>query len=283
MHDPLALAEHRLAAGELRPALDALKDARAQAFEAGDRDRLERVRALALELRPLLGKGSKADWSCGVLLFAVHESLELLAAEESGRGEGAEPAVERATRGEAGAPARSGARARAPEPEPGRAGAGAPAEPEPAEPEPPPAAEPALALPESQPVIGRSVVQAHVEEAKTTVLEPGERLLGMFHGVVRETREDGGRGRPKGGVVLHDYLLVTDRGVVLWTRGRRGSIERFGVAEITGADAVHVGLGRSIAIELGAARRWFASMRRGDDERAVQLIRELAGQQPVEA
>ena len=297
MEDPLALAEHRLAAGEPRPALDALKQARVQAYEAGDRAGLERIRELAQEVRPLLG-GGRAERSCAVLVVAVHESLQLLTerarleAEEASGSEPQSPPAEgrpaRATPTRGGAPATR----EAAHPPGDRAESGArelrgsePLSPERAvRPEPPeePAiaqAEPEAEGAEPRPHIGLEVSPGHVQEAETVVLERGERLIGMFAGVVRETRPDGGRGTPRSGDAVQDYLLVTDRGIVLWTRGRAGTVEGYRFAEVTEARAVRNMLSRSLVVEVGARRRWFASMTRDDAELAAELIRELAGLQ----
>jgi len=248
--DPLALAERRLAAGELRPALDALKEARAPAYAAGDRATLERIRELAEELQPKLGVG-RSERSCAVLLVAVHESLALL--------------------GDA-----------APEPPSGcQPLSSAPGVPEPnpePEPEPPSGSQP-LSPDEPEPYVGEGVQAAHVEEAAGRVLEPGERLLGIFHGVVRTTKGGGGRGAPVSDAGLDDYLVVTDRGVVLWARGEGGGAEGYRYAEVTGAEPVGV-FGRSVWVEVGGTRRWFSGMRRADAETAADLIRELAGLRP---
>ena len=275
MQDPLALAEQRLAAGELRPALDALKEARAQAYEAGDRDELERMRALALELQPAARRGQQ-----GRLLLrraAVRRPREPRAAPRGARSPGGAGA--RAERRPADEARAGPASEPDPSPSPNRSRPNPSRSPSPnlrTEPEPEPSR--SRGPPAPEPVIGRSVVEAHIEEATTTVLEPGERLLGMFHGVVRETREDGERGRPKGGVALHDYLLVTDRGIVLWARGRAAASRATATPRSPGADTGSRRFSAAMSRSTSAAtRRWFSSMRRGDDELAAELIRELAG------
>jgi hypothetical protein len=297
VEDPLALAEQRLAARELRPALDALKEARAQAYEAGDRARLERVRELALELEPLLG-GGRAERSCAVLLVAVQESLVLLterAQREADEPSGSEPQSRGPTRRPGGfSPRREPARAEAPparprtEPaarEPRELSGSEPLAPEP-EARPEAEEEPAIPEPEGSSDageprlhLGLTVSPGHVKEAETVVLERGERLIGMFAGVVRETRPDGGRGAPRSGDTVRDYLLVTDRGIVLWTRGRAAAVEGYRFAEVTEVRAVRNVLSRSLVVEVGAKRRWFASMTREDAELAAELTRELAGLQ----
>ena len=129
-------------------------------------------------------------------------------------------------------------------------------------------------------LISEGVSAGHVEEAWTSALEPGERLLGMFVGVVRETREDGRRGAPTSDDTVHDYLLVTDRGIVLWARGRNAAVEGYRFAEVTDAECVRNVFSRSVVVEVGEKKRWFASMKRGEAETAAELIRELAGLQP---
>src|SRR4051794_14621882 len=167
------------------------------------------VRDLAEQLHPRLG--GKFQRSCAVVILAADENLRLLTTSEPEP----EPEPVLAPVAEVASPPEPEPEPEAapePEPEPGR-------EPEPApDPEPAPAPQPEPdAEPEPEPYLGRAVVGKHAEEARERLLDVGEKLVAAFHGGLFVEAE--GKRRPLGGVSLHDYLLLTDRRVILWARG----------------------------------------------------------------
>ncbi|HEX2909730.1 MAG TPA: hypothetical protein VH186_02910 [Chloroflexia bacterium] len=67
----------------------------------------------------------------------------------------------------------------------------------------------------------------HLEEAlRQQIVMPGERLLGFFDGIFFD--QEGAR---VGGMALNDYLIITDRHVILWARDQfKDYVDRFALA-----------------------------------------------------
>ncbi len=72
--------------------------------------------------------------------------------------------------------------------------------------------------------MGTNANGKHLEEAlRQGIIAPGERLLGFFDGVFFDHE-----GKRVGGMALHDYLLVTDRHLILWARDQfKDYVDRF--------------------------------------------------------
>jgi hypothetical protein len=120
------------------------------------------------------------------------------------------------------------------------------------------------------------VVPRHVEEAQEQLLETGERIVAVFHGGLFVERE--GRRRPLGGASLHDYLVLTDRRVVLWARGGGGATESFPYLAVT-----EIAFGRSVVsgrLAFTARRRRFRveSMAKAEARRAAALLEAMVEQ-----
>ena len=122
--------------------------------------------------------------------------------------------------------------------------------------------------------IGQQVVRDHIEKADREILEPGEVLLGAFHG---QAMSDGGYGltaRYKGGFSLHDYMLVTDRRVVLWARGLvSGSTDGFRYEDISSVEEARGLLLGEIVLNIRGTKERLRSMVRADVPIAAKLIR----------
>jgi hypothetical protein len=155
-----------------------------------------------------------------------------------------------------------------PEPEP---------EPEPeVEPEPEPELEPEPPPEPQPPYLGKAVVARHVEDAQEQLLAEGERIVAVFHGGLFVETE--GRRRPLGGVSLHDYLMLTDRRVLLWARGGGGATESFPYLAVT-----EIASRRSVVswrLSFTARRRRFRveSMAKAEAKRAAALLEAMVEQ-----
>lgn len=115
--------------------------------------------------------------------------------------------------------------------------------------------------------IGKSVNPKHVEQART-LLDVGENLEGIFHcGIVRS---HGGRG-----VSLHDYLIISNKRLVVWGRGIFSKdVETFDydkIANVQGHQGILLG---DIEINVFGAKERFTSMVKTDVPIAVKMITE---------
>lgn len=72
--------------------------------------------------------------------------------------------------------------------------------------------------------MGTNAEGKHLEEAfRQQLIEPGERLLGFFDGLLFDPD-----GKRVGGIALHDYLIVTDRQLIMWARDQfKDYVDRF--------------------------------------------------------
>jgi hypothetical protein len=121
----------------------------------------------------------------------------------------------------------------------------------------------------SGPIIGVSTKSSHIEAARKTILDKEERLLGAFHG--KPLRG----GKPIVVFAGHHYLLITDRRVIFWGSGLvSGSVDAFAYSDISSVDAHRGLLFGDIVLNVKGAKQKFRSMRKGDVQIAVKLIRE---------
>lgn len=123
--------------------------------------------------------------------------------------------------------------------------------------------------------IGKQVIKKHIDKAVSEILQPGEVLLGSFHG---QAMSDGGyglQGRYKGGISLHDYLLVTDTRVILWARGLlSGSTDGFLYADISSVEESKGVLLGEIVLNIQGSKERMRSMVKTDVPIAAKMIRE---------
>jgi hypothetical protein len=118
-------------------------------------------------------------------------------------------------------------------------------------------------------VIGNSTVAAHIETAKTTILDGTERLLGVFHG--QPVRD----GKGVTGLAAHHYLIVTEKRVIFWGRGlASNSTDAFLYRDISSVDAHQGLLLGDIVLNVKGAKEKFQSMPKLDVHVAAKLIRE---------
>jgi hypothetical protein len=257
--------------GRLLPALDALRANRAQAAADSDVETLAAVRDLATRQLPLLG--GRFERSCALVIAAAEENIRVLTAPKVEPKPPRIPVVVLKPEPKPEPPPEPESEPE-PEPEPARE-----PQPEP-DPKPEPASEPerepeSVPVPEPEPdvpepYLGRAVVTRHIDEARERLLEVGERLLAAFHGGLFV--ETDGRRRPLGGVSLHDYLLLTDRRVILWARGGHGGSESLPYEALTDIEA-----GKSVVsgrVSFAARGRRFRvdSMAKAEAERAAALL-----------
>jgi len=125
------------------------------------------------------------------------------------------------------------------------------------------------------PYIGKSVVKKHIDKAVSEILEQDETLLGAFHGQAMSAEGYGLSGKYKGGLSLHDYLLVTDKRVIFWARGPiAGSTDGFLYEDISSAEEARALLLGEIVLNVRGTKERFRSMVKKDVPKAIQLIRE---------
>jgi predicted nucleotidyltransferase len=122
-------------------------------------------------------------------------------------------------------------------------------------------------------VIGNSTVAAHIETAKTTILDGAEKLLGVFHG--QPLRD----GKAVAGLAAHHYLLITDKRVIFWGRGLgSNSTDAFAHRDISSVDAHQGLLMGDIVLNVKGAKEKFQSIPKMDVHVAAKLIRVLMEQ-----
>ena len=123
--------------------------------------------------------------------------------------------------------------------------------------------------------IGKSVSKRHIKKAISSLLQPGESLVGAFHGQVMSDGGYGLSGRYKGGMSFHDYLLVTDARVILWARGLiAGSTDSFEYRDISSVEESRGLLLGEIVINVRGTKERVRSMVRSDVPVAANLLRE---------
>lgn len=115
--------------------------------------------------------------------------------------------------------------------------------------------------------IGKGVVSKHVEQAKKEILENKEELVGIFDGMIE--RSNGGRG-----FTLHDYLIVTNKRLIMWGRGLISkNVETFDYSKVINVQA-HQGLilGQ-IELNVFGAKELFKNMQKSDVPIAAEMIK----------
>jgi len=123
--------------------------------------------------------------------------------------------------------------------------------------------------------IGGSVNKKHLDEVDKKVLQPEEKLLGIFHGCVMHETPFGGMGR-KGGLTLHDYLLITNERVIFYGRGLLShNIEGFKYGDIHSVEAKKGVVWGQIVLNIHGAREYFGYMVRADSDVAANMIRKM--------
>ena len=128
--------------------------------------------------------------------------------------------------------------------------------------------------------IGKNVVRAHIDKALSEIIQPNEFLHGAFHG--RAFSSD--PGKRKGGLAMHDYLLVTDQRVVFWTRGMfSGSTDGFHYDDIARVEEARGLIFGEIVLNIRGAKERLKEMVKDDVPKAAQMIRErvLAANEPA--
>lgn len=72
--------------------------------------------------------------------------------------------------------------------------------------------------------MGTNANSKHLEEAtRQQIIAPGEHLMGFFDGIFFDAT-----GKRVGGLALHDYLIVTDRHLIMWARDQfKDYVDRF--------------------------------------------------------
>lgn len=99
--------------------------------------------------------------------------------------------------------------------------------------------------------------------------------MGAFHGQAMLTEGDSLSGKYKGGLSLHDYLLVTDKRVIFWTRGLiTGSTDGFFYNDISSTEKAKTLLLGEIVLNVRGTKERFRSMVKKDVPNAIQLIQE---------
>lgn len=123
--------------------------------------------------------------------------------------------------------------------------------------------------------IGKQVVDSHVDKVVREMLSADEFLLGIFHGQAMSAESYGITGRYKGGLSLHDYLIVTNKRVIMWARGLlSGSTDGFHYEDIVSVEEARGLLWGEIVLNVRGAKERMRSMVREDVPKAAQLIRE---------
>jgi hypothetical protein len=122
---------------------------------------------------------------------------------------------------------------------------------------------------ESQLVLGLTVKQEHIDAAVKTVLGSDEALLGAFAG---QAFRDGRRV----GTFAKQYLLVTSKRVIFWSRGViSNTTDAFNYRDISSVDAHRGLLLGDIEFNIKGAKEKWAAMQKRDVDAAAKLIRDL--------
>lgn len=126
--------------------------------------------------------------------------------------------------------------------------------------------------------IGERVNKKHLEEASKKYLDHGETIIGIFHGARRPdilgiNISDPKREQRSRGLTLHDYLILTNKRVILWMRGLLSSnIETIEYNEINNLEH-HQGIFLGdITFNIHGARERFRDMVKKDVPIAARMI-----------
>ncbi len=121
--------------------------------------------------------------------------------------------------------------------------------------------------------IGKIVVLQHVQQAKIEILEKEEKMKGIFHCMI--VRSGGGRGWTQ-----HDYLIITDKRVIVWGRGLFSkNVETFNYEKITNVQAHQGLLLGEIEFNVFGTKERFKNMARTDVLIAKKMIEEGISEQ----
>lgn len=122
--------------------------------------------------------------------------------------------------------------------------------------------------------IGKEVVREHIEQAIREILRPDEVLLGAFHGQAMSAGGYGLFARYKGGMSLHDYLLVTNSRVIMWARGLLShSTDGFHYEDISSVEEARGLLLGEVVFNVRGAKERMRNMVIDDVLKAAQMIR----------
>lgn len=122
---------------------------------------------------------------------------------------------------------------------------------------------------------GQSVNIEHIKEAHSSIIFPDETLLGVFHGQALGREQYGIGAQYKGGLRLHDYLLVTDKKVIFWARGLiKSSTDAFLFDDISSVEEAKGFLLGELVINIRGTKERMRSMVKSDVPIACKMIRE---------
>lgn len=124
--------------------------------------------------------------------------------------------------------------------------------------------------------IGRNVNKKHIEDAKK-YLEPTENIIGIFDGARRPDILPNSSGTNKEqrsrGFTMHDYLILTDKRVIMWMRGLFSSnIETIDYVEINNLEQHKGLLLGDITFNIHGTRERFRDMQKADVPIAAKMI-----------
>jgi hypothetical protein len=125
-----------------------------------------------------------------------------------------------------------------------------------------------------QSYIGKNVKQKHLDLAREKILQPTERLLAVFYGQVMKVSTDNSRGRYTGLIFIHDYLLLTDKRLVLWARSLLSeSMEEIYYGDIVNVESSKDFLIGTITLRTAAISQKISGIPKKDLSTAMQMIR----------
>lgn len=104
-------------------------------------------------------------------------------------------------------------------------------------------------------------VVLHIMDAKDRLLDGNEELVAAFHGQALAREAYGIAPQTKGGLSLHDYLIVTDRRVITWARGIfKQSVDSYYFNDISSVEATNGMLMGEIVLNVRGAKERFRNM-----------------------
>ena len=155
----------------------------------------------------------------------------------------------------------------------------------PPEPKPAPVPKPALRSEQREdgPYLGAAVAKKHIRQACTELFLPGERIMAMIPGQVREGADRAGgkfkftSSSNKGSTFTNHYCIVTDRRVILWARGLlSGSTDAFDLADVRSVELQTGVMLAALVFNVGRLE-CFANVRKGEAKRVCEIVRGMIG------
>jgi len=124
--------------------------------------------------------------------------------------------------------------------------------------------------------IGKSVNVKHLEDAKKQFIEPEEIINGIFHGYVFSGGGTGPEGSRRGGLTMHDYLIITNNRVIMWARGVfTGNTSTFPYPDISSVEEIRGVIYGEIVLNVRGAKERIEKMISSDVPIAAKMIRKL--------